>query len=145
MHNMLHIKNMKGIDHHFEDGEGLLFLKAPLFDEDIFESASLAVFEDEVHVIGGLQLAVVLDEVGALHRLQDVDLGSQELSHLGHLVHLLEGDRLDREFFSSILVVGPPNLPELALTNHLGEDIVLDHFAHLVFDVDGDGLTLTQL
>jgi len=63
VHNVIFVEYLKGIDELFEDEQGLFFGYNSIFPEHAFECASVAVFIDEVEVIGSLEHVYVLDNV----------------------------------------------------------------------------------
>ena len=93
MHDIVFIEYLEGIDELLEDEECLFFGDDPFFAEHAFESAAVAVFVDEVEVVGCFEHVDVLDDVFIFFDVgEDVDLID---STLFKFFVLLEASNLD--------------------------------------------------
>lgn len=66
MHNVILIEHLEGLEELFENEHGLLFWEFDLFGKEVFKCTTIAVFVNEIKVIGCFKHVVVPDDVRVL-------------------------------------------------------------------------------
>lgn len=130
MHDIQPVQLDEGSEYLVKEKQSPGFGKHAFALDHVFEGAVSTELEDEVDVVGRLELAVVLHDVFVLHDLESADLAVHELPQLVHLADLLDADRLDGECFTGLYVLGFPDLPILTAPDDLGQHVVLHDLAH---------------
>lgn len=66
MHDVILVEHLKGLKQLFENEQGLFFGEDALPFEDAFESSAVAVFVDEIEIVGSFEHVNILDDVVVL-------------------------------------------------------------------------------
>lgn len=133
MHNVVLVEHLEGLDELFEDQEGLPFGNDAILAEHALEGASVAVLVDEVEVVGRLEHVDILDYMLVLLDVgEDIDFVDGALLQFFVLFEPADLDDLDGVLLVIKLVDGPIDLAVGTLANDLVQSVVFDYPHHLI-------------
>jgi hypothetical protein len=131
MHDVTASEYFEGFDDLAEEGQCSFFGEGSFLLHQFIESASVAVFVDEVEVVGSFQHVDVLDDVGAaLQSGEDVDFVDSALFQFGDFSEFLGLDHLDGDLLFGDEVDCFVDLRVDSFSQLLLEFVVLDYLAH---------------
>lgn len=131
MHDIVFIEYLKSLQQLLEDKQGMLLGQFDLLGEQVLESATVAIFIDEIEVVGGLEHIVVFDDIGVILDVgKNVDLINRALLQLFVLLEFVYGDHLDRVLFLVVVVYRAVDLAVDPRTDGFVENVVLDILDH---------------
>ena len=89
MHHIVLVQMLKSVQHFAEQLDRLILLQVLAFFDVGVQVSPVAVFHDQVEVIGSLLHVVEPDNVRVLAALQHLDLALEQLPELAYLIGLL--------------------------------------------------------
>jgi hypothetical protein len=110
VHDVVLVENLEGIEQLLEDEESFSLSELLLLGEQVLESAPIAIFVNEVEVVGCLEHVVVAnDMLVRLNAAEDVYLVDRALLQLFVLSKASDWDDLDCVLLFVCVIYGPVN------------------------------------
>ena len=131
VHDIVLVELFECLEELSEVDEGFWFGDEFLLLDEGLDGALIAVFVDEVEVVGRFEGLVEFDDVVILQRRQDIDLVDGELLEFGIGLKGGFGNDLNCKLDFALLMDGPVDLAIDPLTDGLLQEIIFHYLTHL--------------
>lgn len=131
MHNLVFVKFLESVHYLFEEVHTLLLSKALIFLHVVLQISVVAVVDDQVIVVSGLEVLIEMEDVRVLDLAHHSHLCVEELSQLRIFIYLGFIDGFDGVDFVGGLVGCFVHYAKLALSQFRDEQVVANLFHFL--------------